>query len=53
MGSHFTNDDLVRESRFLDDYACSFVTRPGDAGQGLYVVGCSSPSPTSLAYQAR
>ncbi len=28
MGSHFTNDDLVRESRFDEDFASSIIGRP-------------------------
>ena len=33
MGSHFTNDDLVKESRMADDYdySISFRGRDGDA----------------------
>lgn len=38
MGSHFTNDDLVRESRFADDYNYRYLQRPGENQQGVYVI---------------
>jgi outer membrane lipoprotein-sorting protein len=28
MGSHFTNDDLVKESRFVDDFSLSIIQTP-------------------------
>jgi hypothetical protein len=39
MGSHFTNDDLVKHSRFDTDYDCDFSARP-EGGQGHYVIDC-------------
>ena len=39
MGSHFSNDDLVRESRFEKDYTYSIVERPAD-GKGRFVIDC-------------
>jgi hypothetical protein len=36
MGSHFTNDDLVRESRLEDDYTFELEERQGDDGSALY-----------------
>jgi len=39
MGSHFTNDDLVRESRLEDDYDCRFDAMPEDA-DGHYEIAC-------------
>lgn len=39
MGSHFSNDDLVKEARFTDDFDCRFESRPA-AGEGGYVVAC-------------
>ncbi len=38
MGSHFTNDDLVRESRMADDYTYEIVSRPQGPSGGLYVI---------------
>jgi hypothetical protein len=43
MGSHFTNDDLVRDSRLSEDYGCAITGRPADSG-GNYVVRCT-PKP--------
>jgi hypothetical protein len=40
MGSHFTNDDLVRESRFVDDYRCACTSRPRENKEGVFVVSC-------------
>jgi outer membrane lipoprotein-sorting protein len=37
MGSHFTNDDLVKESRLTDDYDATVTTRPQDH-KGLWVI---------------
>ncbi len=39
MGSHFTNDDLVKESRMAEDYSYAYAATPDDGG-GLYVVRC-------------
>ncbi len=33
MGSHFTNDDLVKESRMSEDFDGVITARPEDAGQ--------------------
>jgi outer membrane lipoprotein-sorting protein len=43
MGSHFTNDDLVRDSRLSEDFTCALTGRPADSG-GNYVVSCT-PKP--------
>ena len=40
MGSHFTNDDLVKDSRMTDDYTYELTERPGTDGTGQYVVEC-------------
>src|SRR5262249_15596175 len=41
MGSHFTNDDLVKNSRLSEDFDCSFASRPSDPDSGgNYVVSC-------------
>jgi outer membrane lipoprotein-sorting protein len=37
MGSHFTNDDLVQEARYSDDYTLKIVGRPVD-GKGDWKV---------------
>jgi outer membrane lipoprotein-sorting protein len=43
MGSHFSNDDLVRDSRLSEDFSCAFEAKPTD-GEGPYVVACT-PNP--------
>lgn len=37
MGSHFTNDDLVKSSRLADDYTYTMTGRP-TGGSGVYVI---------------
>ncbi len=39
MGSHFTNDDLVKHSRFDTDYDCEFTAQP-EGDEGHYVIDC-------------
>jgi hypothetical protein len=39
MGSHFTNDDLVRESRYEADYECDYEQLPEDA-DGHFLIAC-------------
>ena len=41
MGSHFTNDDLVKESRMADDYTYSIAGRPEDNEAGEWVIECT------------
>ena len=38
MGSHITNDDLVRSSRLADDFVATVKARPGQAGATSYVL---------------
>lgn len=38
MGSHFTNDDLVKESRLSDDFDGKITSRPKENPEGVYVV---------------
>jgi outer membrane lipoprotein-sorting protein len=40
MGSHFTNDDLVRDSRMADDYTFTLESEPATNAEGLYVIAC-------------
>jgi outer membrane lipoprotein-sorting protein len=37
MGSHFSNDDLVKDSRMSEDYTSKFLERPEDGGTN-YVI---------------
>ncbi|MEM6929513.1 MAG: outer membrane lipoprotein-sorting protein [Myxococcota bacterium] len=39
MGSHFSNDDLVRENRLSEEFTFSWVSKPED-GKGNYVIQC-------------
>lgn len=39
MGSHLTNDDLVREARLSEDFTYELTKRP-ENGQGNYVITC-------------
>lgn len=38
MGSHFTNDDLVKDSRLSEDFTYTVTSRPKDNAEGLYVI---------------
>ena len=40
MGSHFTNDDLVKDSRMSDDFTFSITSKPADNPDGLWVIEC-------------
>ena len=44
MGSHFSNDDLVKESRMADDYTFAFTHKPSDGDANEYVIECT-PKP--------
>lgn len=39
MGSHLTNDDLVREARLSEDFTFELTSRPAN-GEGNYVITC-------------
>ena len=40
MGSHFTNNDLVRSSRFADDFTAKIIQRPTGAEEGSWIIEC-------------
>jgi len=40
MGSHFTNDDLVKESRMADDFTFDLLEEPAADGSGQWVIEC-------------
>ncbi len=46
MGSHFTNDDLIADSRFDRDYLCEFESLPDSPGVGHWTIDCR-PHPTA------
>lgn len=47
MGSHFTNDDLVKESRFTDDYTFSITGRSTQGGAPVVEITCI-PKPDAV-----
>jgi hypothetical protein len=44
MGSHFTNDDIVKDSRYSRDFDNTLLETPQDNDEGLYVIE-SIPKP--------
>jgi hypothetical protein len=40
MGSHFTNDDLVKDSRMADDFTYRMLREPGGDPQGTWAIEC-------------
>jgi outer membrane lipoprotein-sorting protein len=40
MGSHFTNDDLVKDSRMAEDFTFEMRSTPSENPEGLYVIDC-------------
>jgi outer membrane lipoprotein-sorting protein len=49
MGSHFSNDDLVKESRMADDYTYSITERP-DGETGNWVVQCEAKADAAVVW---
>ena len=39
MGSHFSNDDVVQDSRYSEDFDCDFLERPAD-GNDRWLISC-------------
>jgi outer membrane lipoprotein-sorting protein len=46
MGSHFSNDDLVKENRLSEDFTCVFDAKPDTDPDHNYVISCT---PTETA----
>lgn len=44
MGSHFTNDDIIKDSRYSRDFDNTLLESPEDNDEGLYVIE-SIPKP--------
>ena len=40
MGSHLSNDDLVRETRYSDDYSCTLTSTLAAEPVGQYIIDC-------------
>jgi len=50
MGSHFTNDDLVRESRFDQDFETKITQRPEPDGSGEWIVVLTPKADTAVVW---
>ena len=37
MGSHFTNDDIVKDARFSEDFDATIVGKP-EENEGFYII---------------
>ncbi len=49
MGSHFSNDDLVKESRMADDYSYVIAQRPKE-GAGNWVIECIAKEDAAVVW---
>lgn len=38
MGSHFTNDDLVKDSRLSEDFTATMTSKPSQNSEGVYII---------------
>lgn len=38
MGSHFSNDDLVKENRLSEDFTATLTSKPGQNPENVYVI---------------
>ncbi len=50
MGSHFTNDDLVKESRMADDFDFDLTAEPAADGTGEYVIECTAREDAAVVW---
>ncbi len=50
MGSHFSNDDLVRENRLSEDFTCVFDAKPDTQPEGNYVIGCTPTETAAIVW---
>lgn len=50
MGSHLSNDDLVKENRFSQDFSAQFLSRPSSATQGEYVIELVPKEDTAIVW---
>lgn len=51
MGSHFSNDDLVRENRFSEDFTATFLATPTDGSpEKLYVIEMIPKEDTAIVW---
>jgi hypothetical protein len=50
MGSHFSNDDLVKESRMADDFTFRIAERPDAAGGGRWIIECTAKPDAAVVW---
>ena len=50
MGSHFTNDDLVKDSRMADDFTYDLTAEPAADGTGEYVIECVAKEDAAVVW---
>ena len=50
MGSHFTNDDVVRETRFSDDYTYALAPESKAAGSDTLTIRCTPKPRTPVVW---
>ncbi|MCO4747358.1 MAG: outer membrane lipoprotein-sorting protein [Proteobacteria bacterium] len=50
MGSHFSNDDLVKENRLSEDFEAEFTQRPADNEAGIYVITLTPKPDTPVVW---
>ena len=52
MGSHVSNDDLVRENRFSEDFETKFLARPGtdNNADNLYIIELIPKEDTAVVW---
>lgn len=51
MGSHFSNDDVVQDSRYSEDFDCEFIERPAD-GKENWLINCVPDEDAVLVWGA-
>ncbi|MBN2798156.1 MAG: outer membrane lipoprotein-sorting protein [Deltaproteobacteria bacterium] len=50
MGSHFSNDDLVKENRLSEDFVAALTGRPADTPEGVYVISLTPKPETPVVW---
>jgi outer membrane lipoprotein-sorting protein len=50
MGSHFSNDDLVKENRFSEDFAAKVTSTPETSAEKIYVIEMVPKEDTAIVW---
>ena len=50
MGSHFTNDDLIKSSRLAEEFDGKITTRPGDGSGDVYTLELIPKADTAVVW---